>query len=299
MARGRTFIVVFVCSLGFVLPVTAPVSVAHGGDRALFGPPMGDTVQVMSFNLRFASHRIPHSWRQRRPVMAELLNAEQPTVIGTQEGLFGQLRDIERDLPDRYAWIGQGRKGGNKDEFVAIFFDAARLKLLASGDFWLSDTPAVPGSRTWGNETVRMASWAHFLDRRTGKEFAVVNTHFDNHSGQSRTRAAALVRERVAAFGLPVVLTGDFNAAAERSAAYDVLVRDNGMTDTWLTSAEHRSPPYATWHGYRPLQPGGPRIDWILTWGAVTTHAVGLNTTRHRGRFPSDHLPLQALLTFG
>jgi endonuclease/exonuclease/phosphatase family metal-dependent hydrolase len=71
------------------------------------------------------------------------------------------------------------------------------------------------------------------------------------------------------------------------------------MVDTWLTAAEHRGSLYATWHGYRPLEPGGARIDWILTWGAVTTHAVGLNTAQHGGQFPSDHLPLQALLSFG
>ncbi len=296
--RGRTVIVALVCALGFFLPVTAPVSAAHGGDQVLFGPPEDDAVQVMSFNLRFASNRLPHSWRQRRPVMAELLRVEQPTVIGTQEGLFGQLSDIERDLPDRYAWVGQGRKGGDKDEFVAIFFDAARLKLVEYGDFWLSDTPAVAASTTWGNETVRMATWARFVDRRTGVEFAVVNTHLDNHSEESRVRGAALLRERVAGFGVPVVLTGDFNAAADRSAAYDVLVRNSGLTDTWHTAAEHRSPLYATWHGYRPLEPGGARIDWILTWGAVTAHAVGLNTAQHGGQFPSDHLPLQASLTF-
>ncbi len=299
MASGQTFVVLLGCVLGVILPVTAPVPVEYGGDGELFGPPRGEAVHVMSYNLRFAAKHGPHSWRQRRPALAELLRTEQPTVIGTQEGLHGQLRDIERDLPDRYDWVGQGRRGGHRDEFVAIFFDTDRLLLLESGDFWLSDTPAVPGSRSWGNETVRMATWARFADRRTGAEFAVVNTHFDNHSGQSRVRSAELVGKRVAAFGSPVVLTGDFNAAAERSGAYDVLVRDGGMADTWLTAGHRASPVHPTWHGYRPFGVGGARIDWILTRGAVTTHAVGLNTARPHGRFPSDHLPVQTMLTFG
>lgn len=299
MTRRVSLVMGLVLTLWFWVPMTAPVSAAHGGDRPLFGQPQDDAVHVMSFNLRFASSQQPHSWRQRRPVMAELLRAEQPTVIGTQEGLYGQLSDIERDLPDRYDWVGQGRKGGHRDEFVAIFYDTGRLTKLASGNFWLSDTPTVAGSRTWGNDSVRMATWARFVDRRTGKELVVVNTHLDNHSESSRTRGAQLIRDRIAAFGVPVVLTGDFNSAAERSGAYDVLVRDNGLADAWLTAQDHRTPVYATWHGYRPLEPGGTRIDWILTWGRVTPTTIGINTTQRDGQFPSDHLPVQALLTIG
>lgn len=273
---------------------------------AVIGPAADDALHVMSFNLRFASHRSPNSWRQRRPVVAELLRREQPTVLGTQEGLYGQLRDIERDLPGHYAWLGEGRAGGRGDEFVAIFHDTRRLAVLASGNFWLSDTPGVPGSTSWGNVTVRMATWARFADRRPGSEFVVVNTHLDNHSEQARVRAAEQLRGWVAAFTVPVVLTGDFNAPAEGSAAYDVLTdvltgvsTGAGMTDTWLAAAERRTPQFATWHGYGPLVPDGGRIDWILTRGAVTVPAAAINTTGDGGQFPSDHLPVQALLRLG
>jgi hypothetical protein len=69
------------------------------GRNVVIGPARGNVLHVMSFNLRFASDSGPNSWPCRRPVMAELFRVEQPTVIGTQEGLYRQLRDIEADLP--------------------------------------------------------------------------------------------------------------------------------------------------------------------------------------------------------
>lgn len=262
----------------------------------MFGPTDGAELGVMSFNLRYASTRTPHPWAGRRPLVAELLRREQPAILGTQEGLAGQLRDLDAALPG-YARVGQGRKGGDRDEFVAVFFDTRRVTPLAHGDFWLSDTPAVPGSRSWGNSLPRMATWVRFRDRRTGTEFAIVNTHLDNASETARVRGAELVRDTVDGFdpGLPVILTGDFNAPAERSTAYRTLLAA-GLTDTWTAAFTRLTPRYATYHGYGPPVLDGDRIDWILTRGAVTVPAAGINTFARDGESPSDHFPVQALL---
>jgi hypothetical protein len=48
--------------------------------------------------------------------MAELLRREEPHLLGTQEGLDRQLRDIAADLGPRYSWLGTGRAGGRRDE---------------------------------------------------------------------------------------------------------------------------------------------------------------------------------------
>jgi endonuclease/exonuclease/phosphatase family metal-dependent hydrolase len=291
--------VMAVLGMAVAEPVAAaPVAVAPEHNDPVIGPARGDSLHVMSFNLRYASTSAPNSWAQRRPVMAELLRREQPTVLGTQEGLYGQLKDIQRDLPDRYDWIGVGRAGGSRDEFMAAFYDTQRLEPLEFDHFWLSDTPDVVGSKSWGNSIVRMVTWVRFADLRTGKEFVAVNTHFDHYSENARQRSAALVRDRVNGFapGLPVVLTGDFNAAAANSVAWTTLVDGAGLTDTWLTADEARTPLHATFHDYKPLVLNGIRIDWILTRGA-TVQAVGINTFAWGGQFPSDHLPTQALIT--
>lgn len=265
----------------------------------LIGPADAGAVHVMSFNLRYASDVMPNSWAQRRPVVAELLAAEQPTVIGTQEGLYGQLRDIDRDLPDRYEWIGVGRAGGSRDEFVAVFFDTRRLEPIEFDHFWLSETPDVIGSRSWGCGSIRMVTWVRFADIGTGAECVVVNTHLDNQSELARVRGAELLRDRIAAIApsLPVVLTGDFNALAQSSVPYDILVNGTGLTDTWTAAADRRSPQYATWHGFHSPVPEGPRLDWILVKGAAAISVAGINTFARDGQFPSDHLPVQTLIT--
>ncbi|MEV7997118.1 endonuclease/exonuclease/phosphatase family protein [Streptomyces sp. NPDC086077] len=257
-------------------------------------------LRTMSFNLRFASTTEPNSWAVRRPVMRELLRRERPHLVGTQEGLYQQVLDIESDLGPHHDWIGTGRAGGSRDEFMAIFYDTRRLAPLEFDHFWLSDTPDVIGSNTWGGGSIRMVTWVRFRDLRDGgREFHFLDTHLDNRSQDARARAAALIAQRVAGLdrSLPLLVTGDFNVAAHMNPVYDTML-GAGLTDTWETAAE-RGDLYATFHGYRPLTPNGDRIDWILATPGVTVHRADINTFSVDGQFPSDHLPVQATLTLG
>ena len=256
------------------------------------------SLRVMSFNLRFASDAPPHSWPERRPVVRQLLQRERPHVIGTQEGLPQQLRDVQADLPDSYESIGLGREIGGAGEAMQVFYDSDRLRALEHGHYWLSDTPDVAGSQTWGGSCPRMATWVRFEDRRTGGEFYVLNTHLEAFDPGAREKSAALIRRRISEDfdpALPVVLTGDFNEAAGAGPVYDALVTDGPFMDTWEAAAE-RTAPFATFHGYAPLVPDGDRIDWILaTPGVVTSYAAAI-TFEQDGQYPSDHLPVQAVL---
>ncbi len=279
--------------------VTLPLSsTALSSEPASADEPPDRALEVMSFNLRFANTAEPHSWASRRPVMRQMLRRERPHVLGTQEGLYGQLRDIEADLGPSYDWIGTGRAGGSRDEFMAVLYDTRRLVPLEYDHFWLSGTPDVIASNTWGNAHLRMATWVRFRDLRAGgREFCVLDTHLDNANQSARERSAALIAERVGhlARSLPVVVTGDFNVAAHGDPVYDTML-GAGLVDTWDTSAV-RGKAYGTYHGYLPLVPGGARIDWILATPGVTVHRASVNTFTVDGRFPSDHLPVQAALT--
>ncbi|MEV8034493.1 endonuclease/exonuclease/phosphatase family protein [Streptomyces sp. NPDC086182] len=257
-------------------------------------------LDVMTYNLRYASTVEPNSWAVRRPVMRELLRGASPHVIGTQEGLFRQLLDIESDLAPHYAWIGSGREGVSGDESVAVFYDTRRLAPVGHDTFQLSDTPRVTGSNTWGAALPRIATWGRFRDLADGgREFHILNTHLDHASQYARTRAASLIAERIAEFdpSLPRLVTGDFNAAAHRNEVYDILLGAE-LADTWDTAAA-RSRLYATFHGYAPLTPDGDRIDWILASPGVKVHRASIDTFSRYGRFPSDHLPVRASLTLG
>lgn len=276
----------------------SPAAAAGSAMDALAGAAQAGDLDVMTFNLRYASNSTPNSWTQRRPAMRTLLTTERPDLIGTQKGLLAQLRDIEGDLGSGYDYIGAGREGGIRGEFMAVFYDTTRLEAQTYGHYWLSDTPAVPGSNTWGGGSIRMVTWVRFLHRATGRQFYAVNTHLDNVSEYARQRAAQLIRSRLAALTpvLPIVLTGDFNSPAGSSSyVHTLLAGQSGLADTW-TTAGVRGPAYGTYHNYQALVANGPRIDWVLASEGVTARATLTNTYRRGSQYPSDHLPVQVRL---
>ncbi|MFJ9123699.1 endonuclease/exonuclease/phosphatase family protein [Streptomyces sp. NPDC102340] len=289
-----------VLAVAAALPAAAAVTTTVATPAGAATSGRGGRLHVMTFNLRYASDTSPHSWADRRPVMRELLRKERPHVIGTQEGLYHQLQDIHDDLGEHYAWIGTGRAGGSRDEFGTVFYDTRRLRPVEFDHFWLSDTPELIGSKSWGNSVIRMATWVRFADlTEGGKEFYLLNTHFDHQVQVSRVKSAELIASRIAALdkSLPLLMTGDFNVAAHGNPVYDQLLA-TGLKDTWDAAAQ-RSKLYATFHGYKPLVPDGDRIDWILATPGVTVHSASINTYAKNGQFPSDHLPVQVRLTLG
>ncbi len=275
-----------------VLSSQACRSVDHGGSEQT-------PLSVMTFNLRFASAKPPHAWPQRRPLNHEVIRMAAPDVIGTQEGIYAQLKDMAADNPT-YGWLGLGREGGSRGEYMAVFYRQHRLEPLEYDHFWLSDTPEVMGSTHWGNTCKRMATWIKFRDRVTQREFYFLNTHLDHQVQVAREKGAQLILDRINAWKttLPVIVTGDFNCAVG-NRAYEIFVKDGGFADTWQTAGEHRGEDISTFHGYEGKQPKGDRIDWILTRGTVQCDTVEILTYTRDGEYPSDHFPLMARLRLG
>ena len=267
----------------------------------LIGAAKGSTIHAMSFNIRLDRSDTtqpgePDHWPDRAPLVTAFLALEQPTILGVQEAEFQQLVAVEEGLGRHYRTVGYGRDGGAGGEYSAIFYDARRLTLLWWDQYWLSDTPDLIGSATWGNSVTRIVTWARFRDERTGTEFLHVNSHFDHESENARVRSARVVRDQVAEAGLPAVVSADFNAVAGASAPYDVLVTDGGLLDTWEAADRQLTPDVGTFPNYGDPVPGGERIDWILASGGVEVLAATVNTWTSGGRYPSDHTPVQALL---
>lgn len=281
--------------------IAVPLLTTAGSSKPAVAGEHPGALNVMTFNVRFATvvDDTPR-WSVRRPVMRELLRSASPHVIGTQEGLYQQVRMIEKDLGEHYDWIGTGRGGGSKDEFMAVFYDTRRLDPIEFDHFWLSDTPYTIASNTWKADWLRMVTWVKFADLADGgREFYVLNTHLDSVSQYARERSAKLIGETIAGWdpSVPVVVTGDFNSAAHDNRVYDLML-EIGLVDSW-DAADSRSPLYGTFPSYRTPKPGGRRIDWILTSPGVTTHWAAINNFSIDGMYPSDHLPVQASLTLG
>jgi len=253
------------------------------------------SVKVMTFNVRYASDEGPQRWPVRRPVLLALLERSRPDVIGTQELLQRQGDDIVRALPG-YRWFGRDRAGGHADEHMGVFYRPDRLRLLRSGDFWLSDTPDQPNSMSWGADLPRMATWAVFETRGPRpRKFLFVDTHLAHRDQDdtARERSAALILERLGAFpaDLPVVLAGDMNTRP-RSRAYAIFAQ--ALSDARTHSRAARGLEN-TFHDFTGVP--DRRIDYLFTRG-FRAESVETDGYHQDGVYPSDHFPLSATLRF-
>lgn len=252
------------------------------------GARAGRVLRVMTFNVRLPlASDGPERWEARRDLMVETIRREHPDVIGTQELHKEQGDYIVAKLPE-YAWFGEGRRGGDGDEHMGVFYRRGELKVIDSGNFWLSETPSVAGSISWGQPFPRMVTWARF-ERSDGRRFVLLNTHlpYRDEDVTARERCAELLLQRLQALAgdEPIVLTGDFNTTPD-SRVHAMLSTD--LQDAWLT-APRRSGPDKTFHAYT----GKPdrRIDWVLVHGFRAEAAR--TVTHHRGKlYPSDHFPV-------
>ena len=261
-----------------------------------------NTLKLMTYNLKFASPDYKPSWQVRREMQVDMIRKYMPDIIGTQEGLKEQIDFLADHLPD-YVVIGEGRKGGDDDEHMAIFFKRDKFRLREMQSFRLSETPEIIGSGPEVNP--RMVTWVRLALINTPKtgekspypqdyrghwennrEFYVFNTHYFNGRIDSlaRMNASKLILQRVNAlnrFGdwtaeRPVFLMGDFNCRPG-SAPYKVLVGDKNSTDPELLKNSFEDT---------------KKIDWILYKGAAKVLKYEEVDYNVNGAYPSDHKPI-------
>ncbi len=253
------------------------------------------TLRVMSFNVRYpAKTDGPNVWENRRDLLVATIREKDPDIIGTQELFNQQGMHIVVALP-QYTWFGVCRRGAHLDEHMGVIYKREKLRRLESGNFWLSETPDVPGSMSWNVNLPRMVTWALFETRPGRRRFYYFNTHLPHRREDeaARLNCARLIAERLARLPkkVPVILTGDFNAPAN-GEVYKVFA--DALQDAWGT-ALRRSGPENTFNGFSGAT-GGPRIDWILYRGRVKALEAETVTRNENGRYPSDHYPVLAVL---
>lgn len=264
--------------------------------REAAAPATPHALRVMTFNVRLpADADGADRWQVRKGIAARMLRDAAPDVVGTQE-LFAEQGDyLQAQLP-QYAWFGRGRQADGGGERTGLFHRKRALRVLESGDFWLSDTPGVVGSITWGNLFPRMVTWARYERIADGRRFTVFNTHlpYRAEDAGARLRGARLLAARIAALpaGEPVVVTGDFNDTPGGPVHAALLAA--GLRDAWQAAAA-RAGPEGTFHAFTGR--AERRIDWILVRG-LDVRAVRTIDASEGGRYPSDHFPVLAELVF-
>ena len=269
----------------------SPLASGRGDEGG--GPHAGTAALVaVSFNLR---HGLAwdgrHSWPLRRRAAAAALAGLHAEVVGLQEVHGFQQRYLAREL-DGYAAVGAGRDDGReRGERCSVLYRPARVRLDSWTVRWLSDTPATPGSRTWGNPTTRLVTLCRFTDLDAGRPFGVADTHWDGASAVSRLRSAEALLAIVDG-DLPWIVLGDLNATAGDPAVKALVA--GRLRDT-LAGAGERGPGAGTHHHWDGAT-DGTRIDYVLVtphWEVLDARIVQWSPA---GALPSDHWPVAATL---
>ncbi|MCB1182527.1 endonuclease/exonuclease/phosphatase family protein [bacterium] len=294
---GRTaYLLIWFCIT--TAATTAATAAAGVPAQAVPAPPTRDTT-VLSFNIRYGrADDGPDSWPHRRELVCETIRAHAPAVFGVQECLVEQAAVLREAFP-AYTFTGYGRDdGAEAGEMCALFVDRARYDVLDAGVFWLSETPAVVGSRGWDAALHRIATWVQLRDRVAAPEtLFVFNAHFDHVGEEARRHSAALLRERVGAIAGPhaAIVLGDFNAPADGPVRAALAPADGRLADTFTCAGrDERRPGEGTFHGFKG-EAGPARIDWILATPELPCRDAGIDRSSRDGRFPSDHFPVWAV----
>lgn len=261
---------------------------------ALLGPAHPPYLHVMSLNVRrrLTWTTAKDRWARRRVALHALLRKEQPTILGAQEVLPDQADAILGALGDNYRMIGHGRGTNGRGEATPIAYDADRLELVSWDQRALSDRPTDPGSRGWGNLFPRVVVTAQWRDRATAGEVRMLNTHLDPLSGRSRARSLDALAALAEGKSVPTILTADLNTPADWATA--ILGRAR-LHDAWDLAREHRTPAWRTFARYRAPRLGR-RIDLVAVSREFEVCATGIHGDAVAGAWPSDHLPVQALV---
>ena len=270
------------------------------GNVAAAREPRDGGLGVMTYNIRLdlASDGI-NAWPHRKNMVAALIRHEAPDILGMQEVMVGQKRDLELALPE-FAVVGAARDDGKeKGEFSPIAYRRDRFELVGSGTIWLSETPAVP-SKSWDAAYPRIATWAILRDRKGGASIRVVNTHFDHVGVIARHQSASLLSLWLAEgewAGLPTILMGDFNSTPDGSA-YRLLAGNAalGLRDARTISRTPAYGPPGTFNAFKIDSDAPAPIDHIFVSGQFSADRYSVITQHWGGRLPSDHYPVVASL---
>ncbi|UZD23899.1 endonuclease/exonuclease/phosphatase family protein [Algoriphagus halophytocola] len=252
-------------------------------------------IKVASFNLRMDTPKDGvNAWPNRKENVKALIQYHDFDIVGTQEGFEHQLNDL-MEMPG-FAYVGAGRDDGKSaGEHSAILYKADLYELLDSGNFWLSETPEKPGLGWDATCCKRIASWALFRDKNSGKEFYVFNAHFDHQGVVARRESGKLMVKKIKeiAGDKAVICTGDFNSTPDTEQIVGIAAI---LDDAYIVSQMPPYGPVGTTNSFQFTAPMKKRIDYVFVSKDFEVVKYAVLTDALDQRYPSDHLPVVASL---
>ena len=174
--------------------------------------------RVASCNIRVAlpqDEEGGNGWSARKYVCERVMKRCKADIYCLQEVTVGQYEDMCRMFPGYFVF---GYPGPETDALPdreyhgiaknLVMFSKRRYEMTGAGVYWLSDTPLVGGSSSWGTARPRHVNWVRLRDRRSGREFRVLSLHLDHISHEARLAQVRAVEEETSQYpaGVPQVL---------------------------------------------------------------------------------------------
>ena len=254
-------------------------------------------LNIMTFNIRYDNPADSlNNWQYRKDVASEVLKAHNIDIVGTQEVLYNQLNDLKEHLPE-YNALGVGREDGKtKGEYSAILYKKDKFTEEETGYFWLSETPEVAGSKGWDGACERIATWVILKHNETGKKLFFLNTHLDHIGKIARQEGVTLILNRAKELskGLPVIITGDFNAEPETNVIKHVT-ESGFLKDSKNIAKTVNAQATGTFHAFGKV-PEEKRtyIDYIFVNDKIQIEKYEVLPEKMNNVFVSDHVPVFA-----
>ncbi len=252
---------------------------------------------IGTYNLRYNNTGDKdNAWTYRKDNVKALVQFHGFDIFGTQEGYTDQLNDLLE--MKEYSYVGVGRDDGkDAGEHSAIFYRNDRFRILDSGNFWLSETPNIPGKGWDAKCCNRLCSWAKFQDFNSKKEFYFFNVHFDHEGAVARRESAKLMLKqihKIAGKGI-VICTGDFNAVPT-DEPIQIMSKDLHDSKTICQTTPYG--PDGTYNDFDYNSELTNRIDYIFVNDRVGILKYGVLSDSKNRKFFSDHLPVMVKAYF-
>jgi endonuclease/exonuclease/phosphatase family metal-dependent hydrolase len=247
---------------------------------------------LVSTNIRFDNPADgDNAWAHRRELLAKTLLKYRPDVIATQEGRFDQLRDFESVLGN-YQIVDHHRSWIRERMYPSFYLRNDSCEILRSDDLWLSETPEVAGSFSFGSSFPRLLTWLKIQPKDTELNLFIVNTHLDHVKPQTRVEQTKVLVKEIKRRKGPesrLIIMGDFNEGPSGEVRTIITEAFPELIDTWCLFNSHEETSH---HAFNGEFQNGSRIDWILVDQALKVKDCFLDKTAEAGRYPSDHFPV-------
>lgn len=257
-------------------------------------------VRWATFNVRYDNPQDSlNNWQYRKDRVCQFIKDRQLDIVGMQEVLHNQFLDLRAGLPG-YEGIGVGRDDGKTaGEYAPLFYRTDKYEVLDSNTFWLSEHPDSVGKMGWDAVCTRIATWAKFREKATGKVFMAVNTHFDHIGEEARRQSALLIISKIKEIvgDKPAVVTGDFNVTDE-SEAYETITTNAFVMKDAYKIAERVDGVNYTFHDFARIPAKDcEKIDFIFVTPQVKVLSSDIPAEAPQALL-SDHNPQLADLEF-